>query len=309
MFILSARDGEAHEGITGISLEIHAHIQSFIEPSDIISLRQTCRYLYDATHQREVWKSVLRRVCISQGLFMPSFPMEQMSMEELENAALGPLRFSSMLTSRNPDSLPKPHKTRIIEFRSATAGKFGEFQRFDFIPGGRYLITQCDHALLFWDLGANISVNRTLPLNPIASLPIDTAFKVSGFGCGPTTDGLGILLFVVKDPTTAYQRTSDVSVHVIHPLSSNPEFVHVASLNGIRFRQLRWAWTDSLFVFSTYPSGYVTVWNFKDDSILSWDHKFPQVFDIAVCEGHIIIYQPDSFSLELGLGQRCSDLE
>ncbi|KAF8064035.1 hypothetical protein FPV67DRAFT_199174 [Lyophyllum atratum] len=292
MTTLSTSHREA-EGITDISLEILIHIQSFAEPSDIISLRQTCKYLYDATHQREVWKSALHRVCTSHGLFTRSFPMQQMSNEELENAALGPRRFASMLMSRSTDSLPKPHTTRIIESRLAIAEEMGEFKTFEFIPGGRYLITQCDQAILLWDLGANINVDRALSPNPIASLPINT---VPGFGCGPTTDGLGALLFVMIDPMPN-QPITDISVYVIHPSSLAPEFVHVASLKGLHFERNFWTWTDSLFVWSTHPSTFVTVWNFKDNSIVSWPHQTPKILDIAVSGGNIIVYQRHGFSL------------
>ncbi|KAF8064034.1 hypothetical protein FPV67DRAFT_1628954 [Lyophyllum atratum] len=284
---------EAHEGITGISLEILVHIQSYMEAFDIISLRQTCRYLYDATHQRTVWKSAFHRVCASHGLFKPSFPVEEMSTKALENAALGPRRFSSMLINKSLDSLPNPHTTRIVESRFAMPEEFGYFQTFEFIPGGRYLITTCDHAILLWDLGANINAQRTIRPNPIASLPVD---NVVNTGCGPTTDGLGILLFVTKW-STPNQPFIDMSVHVIHPSSSTPKFAHVASLNNLHFVRLAWAWTDSLLVFSTRSSDVITVWNFNDNSIVSWDPQTPDILNIAISEGQVLVYRQHGFSL------------
>ncbi|KAF8064036.1 hypothetical protein FPV67DRAFT_199187 [Lyophyllum atratum] len=264
-----------------------------MEAFDIISLRQTCKYLYDATHQRAVWKNALHRVCASHGLFMPSFPMERMSNEELENAALGPRRFSSMLMSRSPDSLLKPHTTRVIESRFALGEEPGDFKTFEFIPGGRYLITRCDYAILLWDLGPNITVKGALPPNPIASISMDT---IPGFGCVPTADGFGVLLFV-KKLSTVNQPFRDISVHVIYPTSSTPEFAEVASLNCLSSEHLIWAWTDSLLVYTVESSAFITVWNFRENSIVSWDHRILKVFDVAISEGHIIIYQRHGFSL------------
>jgi hypothetical protein len=51
---------------------------------------KTCKALQPSTRQRVVWVAALLRVCIDNDLFLPSFPISEMSDLELEKAAMAP---------------------------------------------------------------------------------------------------------------------------------------------------------------------------------------------------------------------------
>src|ERR1700679_2061748 len=107
-----------------------------IESSGCSRHIKTCKALELATRKRIVWVAVLHRVCIDNTLFLPSFPIPDMSDLELERAAMGPRRWielcgaSQKQHSDDFNEMLHPRTTRII--KSAVNSLF-------IVPGGRYL--------------------------------------------------------------------------------------------------------------------------------------------------------------------------
>ena len=91
-------------------LDLQITICIFLHPCDILALRKvchqiniesfgcllrhikTCKALELATRKRIVWVAALHRVCLDNTLFLPSFPIPDMSDLELERAAMAPRR-------------------------------------------------------------------------------------------------------------------------------------------------------------------------------------------------------------------------
>jgi hypothetical protein len=67
---------------------------------------------------RPVWVAALDRVCELHGIFKPTYPLEKMSLSELEYAALMPYRFVKMVKEHeNNAGIPSRYQTRIPQLR------------------------------------------------------------------------------------------------------------------------------------------------------------------------------------------------
>lgn len=91
---------------------------------------------------------------------MPSFPLEQMSIGELEHAATAPRRFLNLVKGLDVDYAPRPFRCRDLVFRQCPSRTGTYAPRGIFlVPGGRFLLaTTEDFLLTLWDLGYNMNV-------------------------------------------------------------------------------------------------------------------------------------------------------
>ena len=187
-------------------LDLQITICIFLHPSDILALRKvchqptlnlgrlghikTCKALELATRKRIVWIAALHRVCLDNTLFLPSFPIPDMSDLELERAAMAPRRWIELCgrcqkqDSNGFSKMLHPRTTRIIE----DAGK----SHFFIVPGGRYLVTAGD-GLSVWDLGYVSTVDCKL----VASVELGDGF-FGGCMVQATPDGKGLVILSSK---------------------------------------------------------------------------------------------------------------
>ena len=190
--------------LSNTPLDLQITICTFLHPSDILELRKvchqstliniesfgclrlsikTCKALELATRQRIVWVAALHRVCIDNALFLPSFPIPDMSDLELERAAMAPRRWtelcgSGMFLGRRVSKMLHP-RTRII--------KDDKVKSLFIIPGGRFLVT-AGNSLSVWDLGYVPTVECKLVAS--AGLGDDFEFCVAQ----ATPDGKGLVI-------------------------------------------------------------------------------------------------------------------
>ncbi|KAJ6627918.1 hypothetical protein B0H10DRAFT_317131 [Mycena sp. CBHHK59/15] len=161
--------------LSDFTLDTLIHLQSFMQPVDIMTLRQCCKSLSAATKQRTVWLDALRHVCAAHEVSLLTYPMGKMSLADLEHAATSPARFLLQLSKKREDPSDEddlvyvpPFSTRLFQPRlprSSTA-QLGEASTMRLVPGGRYLITASNTALVsIWDLGYSpASVFNPYPL-------------------------------------------------------------------------------------------------------------------------------------------------
>jgi hypothetical protein len=118
-----------------------------------------------------VWIELLCRVCVQHDIYTPSFPLPEMSLDELEHAATACRRFSSRLRKDFlHHQIVWPHSIRSLE----PPQKGEEFENLRFLPGGRFLVTSHRTTIKLWDLG-----NQTSPIkDPIASVEIGGATAI-----------------------------------------------------------------------------------------------------------------------------------
>jgi len=120
--------------------------------------------------------SSLQRVCKEDFLFRGSFPIEKMSTDELEAAALGPMRFVSLLTrfgdvqkvgkgSCDQDGKGVPPEVglacRSRKFLCEIPSRSSIYTpKLFLVPGGRFLIVKSCLALQMWDLGLTVASGK-----------------------------------------------------------------------------------------------------------------------------------------------------
>ena len=115
---------------------------------------QVSKHLHTILTDRSVWCSILRDTCIKEELFQPSFPMDEMTLRELQHASLAPSRWRQRISSAIIQTdletfyasldLPSDHIKQPLMLPDTFP-----------IPGGRYLISvfHCPHIGIH-DLGA-----------------------------------------------------------------------------------------------------------------------------------------------------------
>ncbi|KAF8804225.1 hypothetical protein BYT27DRAFT_7107859 [Phlegmacium glaucopus] len=158
--------------LVDIALDLQIVICTFLRPSDILSLRKTCKTLQLATRQRSIWIDALHRVCLENTLFLPSFPIPEMSDAGLEQAAIAPQRWIELSASfatqgfNGSESRLSPTATRFINDPFDMGTEKRAITKLILVPGGRYMVGYSPKGLGVWDLGYMSSADCKL----IASL-------------------------------------------------------------------------------------------------------------------------------------------
>ena len=161
---------------------------------------KTCKALQPSTRNRVVWIAVLHRVCLDNVLFLPSFPISDMSDLELEKAAMGPRRWIELccafekqhLDDPTSNAILRPRSTRIINDSLATSAGIDYPKTIIFIvPGGRYLVSYSFDGISVLDLGYTSSADCKL----IASVVLDSEDEYKICMIQATPDGMGLMIF------------------------------------------------------------------------------------------------------------------
>ncbi|KAF8812844.1 hypothetical protein BYT27DRAFT_7159010, partial [Phlegmacium glaucopus] len=205
--------------LVDIALDLQIVICSFLHPSDILILRNTCKTLQLVTRQRTVWIDALRRVCLENTLFLLSFPMLDMSDAELEQAAMAPRRWielSTSLSTRKSRAILSPTMTRIIDNPFPT--NLGNDATINLVPGGRYMVISSSKGLGVWDLGYTSSAGCKL----IASLEVEANLKSGDVHATP--DGMGLVIL-------SHLTLVHCAFYEIYPQSEVPQLTQIARLD------------------------------------------------------------------------------
>ena len=148
--------------LANICLDVQISICMYLHPSDILALRKVCRHqkffrssnqwsillsrlVQPSTRQRAIWVVALHRVCFDNTLFIPSFPISDMSDLHIEKVAMGPRRWIELCGAYEKRHLNDsaatlcPRATRIIDHLFVTEVNFASTKIF-IVPGGRYLV-------------------------------------------------------------------------------------------------------------------------------------------------------------------------
>lgn len=206
----------AHGEVLPVEPRVEITIRS--DPSDALSLSKVCqalatecptkvksfffvkvsRLFQAISADREVWILLLKSVCRQYGIFLPSYPIEDVALMKLQRAALTPHRWMRLI-QRNLVSGEDPAVPSFLVWNAVRAAyriKTGLKQDPDsesilfLIPGGRFLLSlnsshRCIH---LWDLGWRVAHRWRNPSNlrrltfPLAhqSCPMLHAMLVKG---------------------------------------------------------------------------------------------------------------------------------
>ncbi|KAF6764471.1 hypothetical protein DFP72DRAFT_423404 [Ephemerocybe angulata] len=205
----SAQDPTPSVGSFRFSSEVIMQILRFLGPTDILSMRKTCRMMHRVTKYRVVWLEALERICEQYGIFKPTFPVEEMSLLELEHASTGPSRFLRAAKMQTEEECLRPYLTRIPQLRQARSSHdSSSYNALHLVPGGRFLFTSGRNTVCLFDLGYNMNV-------PVKPFPLAT---LKDFGelraVAPTTNGKELLI-----ATTNRTASTILYIHQIKPNS------------------------------------------------------------------------------------------
>jgi len=134
--------------------------------------------------------NALCQVCIIEGVCKASFPLEKMSIDDLEHVALSPHRLAECLRRSDGRRLT-PFQSRVLHPRDVQGITSGGLF---LAPGGRFLVTSSFYTLYLWDLGATAS--SPMKSFPLAELSTEVPARL--WCIGPTPDWNGICLFTVR---------------------------------------------------------------------------------------------------------------
>ncbi|PPQ86389.1 hypothetical protein CVT26_004861 [Gymnopilus dilepis] len=205
---------------TSLAVDLVLRVFQFLQPSDIISLRKTCKTLSELTKLRTVWISALRSVMIKHCVSEATCPFQEMTLPLLEHVALAPHRLTS-LVARSDGATVLPMTIRVLSPRLTNAEKemYG-IQDNDGLydscvePSGRFLasLSAYESFTLFtvWDLG--LCGNDVI--RPIAryleEAPV-TLF-LDGFNPGPQKSGA---FYLVSANESSFLNPLSVLVHKV----------------------------------------------------------------------------------------------
>ena len=103
--------------------------------------------------ERTTWIHLLRALCHHRSVFFPSYPIDDMLIERIRHACMGPSRFAQLLETNSAFSIEKAP----IEPSSNTYLNFGDprirYEKAFLVPGGRFLVQTRQGHLEIWDLG------------------------------------------------------------------------------------------------------------------------------------------------------------
>jgi len=273
-------------GLTDLCLDLQIHICEFLHPLHILALRQTCKACHAATSQRIVWIGALNRTCRHNSLFLPSFPIPDMSLLELERAATAPSRWIMLSSSkdRNPNKLLPSRTTRITNNSIPFTLDDLTLQNLYLVPGGRYLVASsglsrrtCD-CVGVWDLGYVFDG----AMSSDEKMTKVWVTRINGLGhfivC-PTPDGLGIRILTYSDHNSIYT----LSLFEIYPQKNTHEHAKFGELTLIHDCYGKPVLCGNRAIIYVPTTGTVIVWDFMANT--NWSFRIPRGDDWTILIG------------------------
>ncbi|KAF8186899.1 hypothetical protein K438DRAFT_1835222 [Mycena galopus ATCC 62051] len=257
------------------------HIQSFMFPLDIIALRQCSKLMASATSHRTVWLDALRRICATHEVSVLTYPMENMTLRELEHAATSPARFIAQISKDMNGELIPAFSTRLFQPRlpRSTTGNVGETLMLRLIPGGRYLVMAGELARIsVWDLG----YGPAAVINPYPLASTILPFATHRLLIQPTKNKQGFRILTISNQ--AINNVVDVTVYEIYPAAANPtlqQFAHRRVFNTPDIEAF--AFTPDRFTY--YCNFLLTMWDFVQDTSATV-HVYQPLMSVCLCCCH-----------------------
>jgi len=165
-------------------------------------MEQVSRFLCTLLSDHNVWSRILRETCIKEGLFQPSYPVDDMTLQEIQQASLSPSRWRNRICSNIIGNDLNAFCKSIKPFHDCLEHPIApaKLHRNAFlIPGGRYLVSvPKGHDIEIYDLGVSgrpISKQRS----PIARIEGEAGALGSSFIVTPLNDAEVRVVLPVHD--------------------------------------------------------------------------------------------------------------
>ncbi|KAF7360251.1 F-box domain-containing protein [Mycena venus] len=224
------------------------HIQSFMDPMDILALRQCSKMLVSATLHRTVWLNALRRVCAAHEVSLLTYPMENMSLAELQHAATSPARFIAQISKDRTTDDPN---SGVLYASFPTS------------------VTQVSR--------------RRLISNPYPLVSIVLPISPSQLLVQPTKDHNGFRILTLCP--SIMNNMVDVTVYEIYPAADQPTFKQIANHRIFSSSVKVYALTADRFTY--YCNFLLTTWDFVENASATV-HVYQLLMSITVSRTAVI---------------------
>ncbi|KAJ7440152.1 hypothetical protein FB451DRAFT_1300792 [Mycena latifolia] len=218
--------------LVDLPLDIIIQILKFARGTDIFSFSRTCKKCLEITLTRTVWMNAVRRMCEINNVFEPSFPLDDMSLLELQYAATsGAAWFATRLNVQKSDTtsasleplVRRIFSPRMVKTSDVAADKLGVVQKLVLVPGGRFLLIGTDHLVHLWDLGHG--AGKLIKPHALASVALPVPGSDPYISILPAADGVGIEVMIRSYNRDA--KSSTLMVYRIFPSDRHPEFISI----------------------------------------------------------------------------------
>ncbi|KAF6757052.1 hypothetical protein DFP72DRAFT_891647 [Ephemerocybe angulata] len=295
--------------------EVWCNAFEHMEPSEVLFLGQVSRTLRTLVSEKSVWRAILRSVCRKYDLFGPSFPVEEMSVKELQRAALGPELFKALVTRHSwpadelheaqilvPASDLTPFRKRGFKMGGSRSVKFMWVRHL--VPGGRFLfqVTQAPNkaadgsfTVQLWDLGvpgssplrkpslmAEIKNGKPAGLNVTAVTAMvdpenDISLRVATYLSGYGT-GCMIKIHAISPSDPTFKRLAELHItNLIHNLHvSNP--IVSGDVMLIRVNNTVVLWNFICHSYAAIPIAPIPTQKYSSDEHIVFTGDFVMVF-------------------------------
>lgn len=134
-----------------LPFEVELEIIEYVDVRDIISLQLTCKSLYNLIegHSKLIWRRCLKRQCVENGLFWPTYK-DLSTAAEYKHASILPILSSRAYQSATKKGKEIPHTVTKLAFPPDHS--LAALEDIYLVPGGRYLLTFEKGWMAVWDL-------------------------------------------------------------------------------------------------------------------------------------------------------------
>ncbi|KAJ7061032.1 hypothetical protein C8F01DRAFT_1253502 [Mycena amicta] len=254
-------------GFNDLPLDALIQIQSFMQPLDILSLRQCSKAMQSATTHRTVWMDALRRICATHAVPKSTYPLDKMSLTDLVHAASAPARFILAIrrAAESETETLQPFAVRLFIPRLARSSQqnLGNILHMRLVPGGRHLFTASSTGLVcLWDLGYGPA--SLISPSPIATAPMPQVPSQLLLQATRKQNGARVVVFYPLNG-----MVTDVLVFEVVLGTRQPSFRKIAERRIASSNLLAFALSPDRFTY--HYDTVVTIWDFVEDTAATID--------------------------------------
>ncbi|KAH8804194.1 hypothetical protein DL96DRAFT_636202 [Flagelloscypha sp. PMI_526] len=192
----------------------------------VLAVRSCSKRLNVLTRDKYLWIRILKLVCTNIQLFFPSYPVDEMDIMQIEEAATAYLRFpkrASQSWAQDPNA-SIPHVRNVLLKPPA---KY-KMTSVSVVRGGRFLLTLDGTTMYLWDLWRYWD-------RPVASQKDAAPVGVRGHPCEYFEENSDRLVVRITLGPHDKQYTW-YTLYEIYPASDKPTFKLLAKLETLRFQ-------------------------------------------------------------------------
>ncbi|KAH8822983.1 hypothetical protein DL96DRAFT_1620058 [Flagelloscypha sp. PMI_526] len=248
----------------------------FIDVPDILVLKLSCHFLHTFLKQRIIWVNAFLYIRRAVQLHIASFPVDEMTVDQLELVCTSYLRFLRVLrhgstavdTSPESPFLVPVLPSSVIPSFDATIRLENPIRAISIALGGRYLAVLTDSTYELWDIG----YDPRLPMStkPVASVPYELEQGCLWPATALVTSGhklLGRIQGLTTDGDGTFQ-----AVYEIDPNASNPQWKLLGKLRTTEFGLLSCCIEHTILTMAFQSQlGEVYLWVIPTNSLVKVD--------------------------------------